>query len=654
MTLRRQLFLSLALIFAGLLTASITINLYSARRHLNEQMAERAKDTAAFLAFSLSTLGSDTAISATNKKTAIESMINTVFDRGHYNAVIYQDIQGNNPVERRQPVQKIGVPGWFIRWLAIEPPSANADVTVGRLQQGSVQIIACPDFAYMELWRGFCHQLLLFGVIGALVYLLASIALDMLLKPLRRVEEQAAAICERHFVEQQPLPKTRELRQVVEAINRMSRKLKTIFFEQLALTEGLRAQSFLDPVTGLSNRREFNARLQAVTDSEGGNSGCLMILQVSDFGRYNLQYGHEAGDECLRAVASQLQGLTADVPDAIVSRRAGADFAMYLPRETREHAKTLASRLIAQIADLSLLFGHQIHIGVACCENLRADHRLLSEADLALRQAQSRGQSNWKMYQGDDLQQIAHEARQWFTTLNRILQDRQVSFHFQPMFLREENQALASEVFCRITVHEKLVTAGIFLPMAERFDMAEAFDRLIIDEVRTRSEAAHCDTPICINLSPRSVRTKDFVDWLAGYLEEHAFFARRLIIETSEYLVRTGDEHVRYLCDMLHRRGARLSLDHFGIHSAAFGYLRSLPLDILKIDRSFIRDIHLNHDNQFYVQSLVQIAHSCEIMILAEGIENTQEWECLRQLGIDGGQGYLLGRPDSKINTARP
>jgi EAL domain-containing protein (putative c-di-GMP-specific phosphodiesterase class I) len=78
-----------------------------------------------------------------------------------------------------------------------------------------------------------------------------------------------------------------------------------------------------------------------------------------------------------------------------------------------------------------------------------------------------------------------------------------------------------------------------------------------------------------------------------------------------------------------------------------------LPLDFLKIDRSFIRDIHLNPDNQFYVQSLVQIAHSCEIVILAEGVENALEWDCLRQLGIDGGQGYLLGRPDSKINTAR-
>ncbi|HSC76606.1 MAG TPA: EAL domain-containing protein [Pseudomonadales bacterium] len=647
MTLRRQLFLSLTLMFLALLATSIAINLYNTRRHLHDQMAEHAQDTATFLAFSISKINDG------NKKTALEAAINMAFDRGHYDAVIYQDTQGKQTVERRKPVQNTNVPHWFIQWLTIIPPVVNAEVLSGWSQQGSVQVIASPDFAYQELWRVFCQQILLMSLICALAYLLASLALNLLLKPLRKVEEQAAAICERHFIEQQPLPKTRELRQVVEAINHMSRKLKIIFFEQLALTEGLRAQSFLDPVTGLSNRREFNARLQAVADSEAGNSGCLMILQISDFGRYNLQFGHESGDECLRAVASQLQGLTTDVPDAIVSRRAGADFAIYLPRENQERAKTLGSQLIAKIADLAVLFDYQVHIGIACCINLRADHKLLAEADLALRQAQSRGQSGWRLHEEGDVQQIAHEARQWYSTLNRVLQGRQISFHFQPMFLRENNNAVAAEAFCRITLQDKLVCAGIFLPMAERFDMAEAFDRLIIDEIRTRSEAAHCDTPICINLSPRSVRTKDFVDWLASYLEEHPVFARRLIIETSEYLVRTGHEQVHYLCDMLHRHHARLSLDHFGIHSAAFGYLHSLPLDFLKIDRSFIRDIHLNKDNQFYVQSLVQIAHSCEIIILAEGVENALEWDCLSHLGIDGGQGYLLGRPDPKINTAR-
>lgn len=652
MTLKRQIFLILTVLFVGLLLTSLTVSLVNARQHLKEQMGLHTQDTATTLAYSIN------AALADGKPAAIEPTIRAIFERGFYSRILYKDNQGNILLDYHKPAGDSGVPPWFIAMLPVEIPVSRADVLSGWSPVGVIEVTANADIGYQSLWVAFREQLALFSVVFLLTLLLSNAGLKISLSPLQSLERQAEAICERHFIEQQPLPQTRELRQVVQAINRMSRKLKITFQEQLALTESLHAQSHLDPVTGLSNRREFNARLQAVAESETGNGGCLMIMQVSQFGRYNLQYGHEAGDECLRTIAAQLQNLTSEAPDAIISRRAGADFAIYLPRLSQERARILAERLIAQLATLDVLHEHQIHIGAACCEILRADHRLLAEADLALRQAQASGYSNWQLHEQGDVTQVAREARQWYTTLNKVLQDRSLTFHYQPVFRQQEKSALAAEIFCRITMQEKLVTAGIFLPMAERFNMAEAFDRLIIDEIRIRSEnassqTARCEAPLTINLSPQSVRSTDFIAWLSGYLGEHPQFASRLIIETSEYLVRTGVTQVRMLCDMLHRHGARLSLDHFGIHSAAFGYLHSLPLDYLKIDQSFIRDIHFNTDNQFYVQSLVQIAHSCEIIILAEGIENVQEWECLCHLGIDGGQGYFLGRPDSKLNITR-
>ncbi|HQQ63617.1 MAG TPA: EAL domain-containing protein [Pseudomonadales bacterium] len=648
MTLRRQLFNSLAVLFIALFAASMTLSLLNARSHLNEQMITRAKDTALSLSLSLSR-------AITNNQTAMmESILDAYFDQRDYLSIIYRNNNGETILQRQQDADIEDVPAWFVRSLPLAEPIGKVDVTAGTKQLGSVTVVTNPGFVYLDLWATFRELLLLFGITGLITYALAGVALDLLLRPLRRVEEQAAAICERHFVEQTKLPRQRELRQVVEAINSMSRKLKSIFHEQLTLTENLRAQSHLDPVTGLSNRREFNARLQSITDSETGNGGCLAILQISDFGRYNLQHGHETGDECLRAVATQLQTLGAEIPDAIISRRAGADFALYLPRMNQERIKVLAPQLLARLASIDILYGHTIHLGIACCEVLRPDHRLLSEADLALRQSQSRGHSSWQIYQEGDVIQIAREARQWYATLSRVLQDRTLTFHYQPIFLKQETgKILATEIFCRITMQDKLVHAGIFLPMAERFSLAEAFDRLIIDEVRLRSEKHNNQTPLCINLSPQSISSTEFVAWLTGYLGEHQAFARQLVIETSEYLICTGTERVRMLCDMLHQHGARLSLDHFGIHSAAFGYLHSLPLDYLKIDRSFIRDIHIDTDNQFYVQSLVQIAHSCDITILAEGVEHEQEWHCLKNLGVDGGQGYFLARPAATMSITQ-
>ena len=641
MSLHRQICISLILTMIVLLTVSVAIDLHNTRKHLLTHVGKHAQETADLLAYSLSS--SDAPLTATSP------LLSTAFVQGPYDAIVYRSAQGNTLFEQYKPVRKLSIPTWFISGMSLTAPVAYATVLVNNSPQGSIQITANLDASYFELWHIFYKQLVLFGVVSLALGVLCYLSLQFFLSPLRRVQQQAAAICERQFIEQQPLPKTKELRQVVDAINRMSRRLKTMFDEQLAHIENLRAQIFLDFVTGLSNRRSFNARLKSLTEAEVDGSGCLMILQINDFAQYNLQHGHDAGDECLRAIATQLQAISKHIPDSIISRRAGADFAFYLPNMNAGAASEIADKLIINTANLSMLFQHQVHIGIACCSSLRTESQLLSKADTALRQAQSQGRSGWSLYQNGETAQIVQEAQQWYATLNRVLQSRNIFFHFQPMFLSANRDLMAVEIFSRINVREGVIHAGIFMPMAERFDMAESFDRLIIDAARTSSEAASCKVPLCINLSPRSVITRPFVDWLDNYLREHSLFAKQLIIETSEYLMCSGREHVRYLCEVLHRHGAKLSLDHFGIYSGAFGYINSLPLDYIKIDRCFIRDIHLDQDNQFYVRSLVQIAHCHDIIVLAEGVETLQEWDCLCQLGINGGQGYLLGKPDSKI-----
>lgn len=640
MSLHRQICISLILTMTVLLTVSVAIDLHNTRKHLLTHVGKHAEETAALLAYTLSDPAS---------KLSASALISTAFTQGPYDAIVYRSVQGDTLFEQYKPVRQLPVPAWFMSALSLTAPVAQATVLSNDIPQGSIQITANLDASYFELWHVFCRQLVLFGVVSLVLGVLCYLSLQFFLRPLRRVQQQAAAICERKFIEQQPLPKTKELRQVVDAINRMSRRLKIVFDEQLAHVENLRAQSFLDFITGLSNRRSFNTRLQSLTESEIDGCGCLMILQINDFSHYNLQHGHDAGDECLRAIATQLQAIAKHIPDSILSRRAGADFAFYLPNVDTETAKDIADKLIVSTANLSALFQHQVHIGIVCCNSLRTESQLLSKADTALRQAQAQGRSGWSLYQNGETTQIVQEAQQWYVTLNRVLQNRNIFFHFQPMFLSANRELMAVEIFSRINVREGVIPAGIFMPMAERFNMAESFDRLIIDVTRNSSEAASCKVPLCINLSPRSVITRLFVDWLDNYLREHPQFAKQLIIETSEYLMCSGHEHVRYLCEVLHRHGAKLSLDHFGIYSGAFGYINSLPLDYIKIDRCFIRDIHLDQDNQFYVRSLVQIAHSYDIVVLAEGVETLQEWECLCQLGINGGQGYLLGKPDSKI-----
>lgn len=644
MTLRKEVFIAVTLLFFVLLCGNLGTHLYGDRQRLVSEMQLHARNAAMAI----------DQLSPQDDVASVMALRADVWFRSHYfRNITVTGLQGQMLVDRNAPLDADGAPPWFVRVMDLPDVTYGTDLHQDGRPVAVLRLVIQPTLAYSALWAVFCEQVVLLLVLSSLAFICSAMALKWLLKPLKQLEEQAAAICDRHFVETHDLPRTRELRQVMETMNCMSNRLRVVFDDQVALTENLRSQSFLDPVTGLSNRRDFNARLQSLGESEHGYGGCLMLVQVDDFGRYNFNHGHESGDECLRVLAAHLQTVTASAPDAIVSRRSGADFAVFMPGMNEEMAGTMAQQLVLRLRELDILNGHRVYVGVSCCQVLQPDHRLLSEADLALRQAQSQSESGWKLYQDGDVLQVAREARQWYATLNRVLLDHSILLHFQPVFLAAGEESSLCEVYCRINVHNQLLPAGVFLPMAQRFGLAAAFDRLILDEILKQSQWHPANLKYCVNLSVQALGNQEFLQWLDNWLGSHAALAERLVIEVPAFVVVGGYEGVENLGRLLRRHNARLSLDHFGIHSATFGYLRSLPLGFLKIDRSFVRNIHQDKDSQFYVQSLIQIAHSCNVKVLGEGVELEGEWATLCQLGIDGGQGYFLGKPSAKLVLSR-
>tara|TARA_B110000116_G_scaffold198318_1_gene173098 strand:+ start:45 stop:677 length:633 start_codon:yes stop_codon:yes gene_type:complete len=207
-----------------------------------------------------------------------------------------------------------------------------------------------------------------------------------------------------------------------------------------------------------------------------------------------------------------------------------------------------------------------------------------------------------------------------------------------------------TEVLCRISDNGLLINAAEFWPMVERFDLSVKVDRLMLELLQHKLASQPQSRPtLCVNLSPRSIINSDFCLWLDNFLLLDPEFAAQLIFELPEKAVSINEEAVRSLALLLRERGAALSIDHFGLAGKAFNYLQSLPLSHMKVDRSFIQHIDTDADNQFFVRSLVQIAHSCDVKILADGVETEAQWQQLQALGLDGGQGYFLARPDQAL-----
>jgi len=193
----------------------------------------------------------------------------------------------------------------------------------------------------------------------------------------------------------------------------------------------------------------------------------------------------------------------------------------------------------------------------------------------------------------------------------------------------------------------ELIPAGVFLPVAESVGLAPRIDQVVVEKVVSMLAAdQEADTRFAINLSPQSLADDGFAGWLEQQLAQYPAVASRLVFEFPEYGAIANMSQLKALIERLGRLGVMFSLDHFGRRFNSLSYLRSLKVDYLKIDGSYLRTLEQNRDHQFFIQALADIAHGLDIRVIAESVEVEEVWEMLPSLHLDGAQGYYIGRPE--------
>lgn len=658
MTLYRQLVLFVLILCFSLLAGSFVVTVLNARHAVEEQLSVHAQDTATSLALSL-----QPAVSL-NDMVLAGRMIDAIFDGGYYSSILLARPDGSTVVLRHNPVVMEDVPSWFIALIPLQPPAVQSDVSGGWQIAARLTIVSHPGIAYRDLWRTARAEFWLFLITTVLVCILAGVALYWLLRPLKEVEEQAEAVCRRDFRIQPRLPHTRELRNVVQAMNRMTLRLKGIFEEMVQLGDQLRDRAYRDPVTGLSNQNFFDVRYAAMLSSPEERSwGSLMVLQLADFAHYNRLNGRDAGDLLLQQVASVWDRVPGAYPDALVARRMGADFIAHIPGVPRVEGDLLMQQVFASVSALSYM--HQgvepvvFHMGMAWCDADDNAGELMSRAQFALRVAQTRGESGCYAVHGvtrtdASAAALGRSIDEWREVLSEALAQDRILLYFQPVF-DPGRHLLHREVLARLQLDDEVLPAGVFIPLVERFGLEQQLDLMIVRKTLSLIEdmqllrAENTGTRFSINLSPHSLKQSFFAEELLSLLQAYPEHAQYLWFEVPEYAVNMVPEAVRRLALELSMLGSGLVLDHFGAYGVNLSYLGSLPVVALKIDQSFIRDIVANSDHQFLVQSLRYVAHSRDALLLAENIESEEQWSRLRELRVDGGQGFLFGLPQQTL-----
>ena len=398
MTLYRQLIILVIVLFIAGFTGSFSISSANLRHFLDKQLASHAQDTATSLGLSLSS-----AVQSDDLP-VMEAIIDAIFDRGYYQRIALTAVNGMTLVERNNPVRIKDVPDWFVRHVELDTPDAEALVMAGWKQAATVQVRSHPGHAYRELWQNTVDTFWMFFLTALAVMLLGLLVIRIMLRPLQGVETQAEAICNGSYPIQEKLPRTRELRRVVKAMNRLSHKINESFTKHSELTDRLRNEAHRDPLTGLGNRRWFNRQLQYQLDTrEEPARGALILVALQQLDKLNAAAGYQAGDHLLQTVAKLIESHIEPCPRCDVFRISGTEFGILGVDLEISDAETLAGDLASElaqpgIADMAPEAGGA-HIGVAMWEHGDAADTLLARVDIAMRTAQASGDNTgtWSM-----------------------------------------------------------------------------------------------------------------------------------------------------------------------------------------------------------------------------------------------------------------
>lgn len=650
MTLYRQISFGLLLLLVLGFASTVYISTVNLRELHDVQLASHAQDTATSLALALSP-------HMQNRDTAVlESMISAVFDRGDFQSILLYSNDGSTLFGKSAPADTGGVPGWFADAVSLDTPNAQALVMAGWKQAGTLSVTGNPGPAYARLWAGSVRTLKLYLVASVIILLLGLAAAGVLLRPLRQIRNQAEAICRRSYTVQRHLPRTRELRSVVVAMNRLSGKVNEIFNEHSVLTESLREQVYMDPVTGLGNRRYFDRVATALVETQEMIShGALLVLELHDFQHINDTAGYVAADTLLKRTGELVKAQIEHLDNCYAARISGAAFGIIAAGMSRESADALAAAVCHELFRLraeGLVESDCIgHAGVAMWRQNSSYSDLLAEADLALRAAQHSGQNTWQRHKKAVANQPEIYGREeWRQRLHAVIESGDMTLFAQPVYGagKHNGTLLHREILMRIMpANGAGIPAGIFMPMAEQLGLASKLDKLAImrlfDHIRADATGAE---RFAVNLSLTSLHDAAFMHWLYSELQQSPSVAARMDIEFPEYAATSDLQNTRDLAGQLGNLGCRCGIDHFGRGFSSFGYLHSLPLHYLKIDASLVRNIDSERDNQFFLHSLADTLHSIDLWVCAQAVETRAEKNALVAAGIDAVQGHLSGRPE--------
>ncbi len=436
------------------------------------------------------------------------------------------------------------------------------------------------------------------------------------------------------------------------------------------ITESRRFQEELehlashDALTGLLNRRRFEEELEQTLAHvrRHGDGAAVVTLDIDNFKHVNDTYGHPVGDELLRTCARALAARVRTTDQ--IGRLGGDEFGVILTRTAPEDAGAVARELLDELRRIGVGVGERT-VRVTASAGLRllepSDERtageLLGEADMAMYDAKEHGRDRLSVIRLGDLQPERVRLRmRWSERIRDALEGDGFVLFEQPILHLARDEVDRSELLLRMVGDAgEPIAPGAFLPIAERYGQIQAIDRWVVRHaiaLLAERQAAGSSLGLEVNLSGESISDASVVDFIVSEIGNADIDPTALVFEVTETAAIGNLERARRLAQQLAELGCAFALDDFGAGFGSFSYLKHLPLDIIKIDGEFVRQLPRSRHDQVTVRAIVDIAVGLGKETVAEFVENEPTLKLLRKLGVDRAQGYYIGHP--RLAEIRP
>ena len=419
-----------------------------------------------------------------------------------------------------------------------------------------------------------------------------------------------------------------------------------------------------DPLTNLPNRRLVQSRLQHAIDRAERQRAhvAVLFLDLDRFKNVNDSLGHPVGDELLEALTGRLSARLRE--DDTLGRLGGDEFLILLETLARpEDAGSVAQSLLQLLEEPFVLpSGHELYMGASIGISLypedgRSVTELVKHADVAMYQAKEQGRNTYRFYT-PTLTQAANERLDLEARLRRALANDEFVLYYQPQFDSQGRVLIGCEALVRwFSPEEGMVSPDRFIPLAEETGLIVPLGdwvlRTACAQGRRWLDAGFAEFTIAVNLSGRQLQQRDLVRRVAAILEQTGLPPERLKLELTESMIMLQGEQAADLLQSLKALGLRLSIDDFGTGYSSLAHLKRFPIDELKIDRSFVRDIPQDQSDMEIAATIIAMARNLKLRVIAEGVETPSQLDFLIRQGCHGHQGYLLGHPLPASDFAR-